>query len=100
MLVYVDIDQTICKTSGTDYTKAEPIYERIKVVNNLYKKGDRVVYWTARGSVTGIDWYDITKKQLESWDAKHHELKMGKPPFDIFIDDKSFNSEIFFNDLI
>ena len=40
----------------------------------------------------GIDWYDITKDQLIAWGAKHHELKLGKPVYDLFIDDKAINS--------
>ena len=49
------------------------------------------MYWTARGSGTGIDWYDVTKKQLKSWGVKHHELRLGKPVYDLFIDDKAMN---------
>tara|TARA_B100000945_G_C20009210_1_gene424670 strand:- start:98 stop:241 length:144 start_codon:yes stop_codon:yes gene_type:complete len=39
---------------------------------------------------TGIDWTEITKKQLKIWGARHHELKMNyKPEFDLIIDDKA-----------
>ena len=58
-------------------------------------KEKNIIYWTARGTVTGIDWKDITEKQLKSWGAKYHELKMGKPAYDLFIDDKNINSERF-----
>ena len=27
-------------------------------------------------------------EQLNKWGAKFHELKMGKPAYDLFIDDK------------
>ena len=37
--------------------------------------------------------YEITKDQLRAWGVKHHELIMGKPHYDIFIDDKAINSE-------
>jgi hypothetical protein len=46
------------------------------------------VYWTARGSRTQTDWYDLTKKQLIEWGVKFHELKVDKPYYDMFIDDK------------
>lgn len=101
MIIYVDIDETICfypdETSGPrDYSGALPLKDRIEKVNSLYEKGNTIVYWTARGTVTGIDWRKLTEKQLENWGAKHHELKMGKPAYDLFIDDKNINSETFF----
>jgi hypothetical protein len=37
------------------------------------------------------DGYEFTKKQLNIWGVKFHELKMGKPSYDILIDDKHFN---------
>ena len=35
--------------------------------------------------------YEFTKKQLKKWKLKYHVLKFGKPSYDIFIDDKSFD---------
>jgi hypothetical protein len=95
MNIYVDIDNTITLTEK-DYDKAIPIKERIEKINNLYDQGNHITYWTARGTVTKIDWFDLTKKQLSKWGAKHHQLLMGKPAFDLFIDDKAFNSENYF----
>ena len=60
--------------------------------------GNTVVYWTARGSVTGIDWKELTRKQLQIWGAKYTELRLNKPNYDIFICDKAINSRDFFND--
>jgi hypothetical protein len=101
MVIYVDIDETICSTCcpDRDYSKAAPIKQRILKINDLYDAGDTIIYWTARGSSTGIDWEITTKEQLEDWGAKHHELKMGKPEYDLFIDDKNINSEVFFKDI-
>ena len=93
MIIYVDIDDTICTTLGTNYQTAVPIKEAIDKVNLLYEAGNIIVYWTARGTVTGIDWRDLTEKQLLSWGAKYTELKMGKPAYDVFIDDKNINSK-------
>lgn len=89
----IDIDGTICTNTDGDYENAEPFFNRIKFVNELYEKGNIVKFFTARGSGTGIDWYKVTKSQLQKWGAKYHELIMGKPEGDIFIDDKAFNSE-------
>jgi len=97
MLIYVDIDETICESpEDRDYTKAQPIKERIEKINKLFDEGNTIVYWTARGTMTGIDWYQVTQKQFEIWGVKYHDLKMGKPAYDLFIDDKNINSEVFF----
>lgn len=96
MIIYVDIDNTIMETKGEDYENSTPIIDRIQKINALYDAGNTIVYWTARGSGSGIDWSELTKKQLDESGTKYHELKMGKPVYDIFIDDKSVNSEIFF----
>lgn len=89
-IIYVDVDETICLTPDSPrvYEKAVPIYENIAKINALYEAGHTIIYWTARGSRSGISWYDLTKKQLESWGAMHHDLKCNKPYYDLFIDDK------------
>ncbi len=87
---YVDIDETICNTpEDRDYTKSEPINEHIGLINRLYDEGNQIVYWTARGCKSGIDWYEHTEKQLKGWGAKYHELRCDKPFYDLFIEDKS-----------
>ena len=97
MIIYVDIDETICITpSDRDYSKATPIVENIEKINKLYDAGNTIVYWTARGSGSGIDWSEVTGKQLHSWGAKHHDYKVGKPTYDLFICDKAVNSQDFF----
>lgn len=96
MNIYVDIDNTITETKGCNYEEATPIYERIKKINKLYDNGNIITYWTARGTVSKIDYYDLTKQQLDKWGAKHHKLLLGKPAFDLFMDDKVFNSDNYF----
>jgi hypothetical protein len=99
MTYYVDIDETICYYEGNrEYPNALPNHKRIKKINALYDEGNTIVYWTARGGTTGIDWTELTQKQLKEWNVKHHELKMWKPSYDLFICDKAVNSERFFND--
>lgn len=91
MNIYVDIDETICMYTGERrYDLAEPILENIKKINILYEEGHDITYWTARGSVTGIDWFDITKTQLDAWGCKYHKLITGqKPAYDLLICDKT-----------
>ena len=93
-VIYVDIDETICETPNPRvYSNAKPIKENIEKINKLYDDGNTIVYWTARGSRTNINWYDLTKKQLNDWGAKHHELRVDKPYYDLFIDDKNMRIE-------
>lgn len=100
MIIYIDIDDTICyydnSNNNLDYNNAKPYKERIQKINKLYNEGNTIVYWTARGTNTGIKWFHITLQQLNLWGCKFHELKMGKPAYDLFIDDKNINSEAYF----
>ena len=97
MKIYVDIDETICTTPGSrDYSEAVPHPERIERINSLFDQGHEIVYWTARGTVTGIDWSEVTRAQFERWGVKYHDLRFQKPAYDLFIDDKNINSDRFF----
>ena len=93
--VLVDIDETICfYPSERKYNLAVPSYENIEKINRLYANGWNVVYWTARGSMSGVDFKDFTKKQLDQWGCKYHDLVTGtdanpKPFYDMVIDDKA-----------
>ena len=94
MKTYVfDIDGTICTNTNGDYKNAKPYIERIHFINKLYDDGNVIKYFTARGSTTGIDWRKLTAKQLKEWNAQYHELILGKPDGDLFIDDKGVNCE-------
>ena len=99
--IYVDIDNTICKTIGMNYADSTPIEDNIKIINTLYDTGNNITYWTARGTKSGIDFRRLTEEQLRKWGVKYHELKMGKPAYDILIDDKAINQikefDFFFN---
>lgn len=91
MNIYVDIDETICFYEGfRHYPDAVPSQENIDKINKLYDEGHTITYWTARGSVTGLDWFEVTKEQLDSWGCKYHYLSVGeKPPYDLLICDKT-----------
>ena len=95
MNIWIDIDDTICyynvENKG-DYNLAIPDYNKINIVNKLYDAGHTITMWTARGTVTGIDWYMVTKTQLDQWNVKYHDLLMGKPAYDLFIDDKALTT--------
>ena len=98
MIIYVDIDETICSSpEDRNYSMASPIVENIKKINKLYDEGNTIVYWTARGTGSGINWRITTEEQFIQWGVKYHDLKFGKPIYDLFVDDKNINSETFFN---
>ena len=91
MKIFVDIDETICKYEDVrEFPLAIPIQENIDKINRLYDEGNEIIYYTARGSVTGLDWFELTKKQLAKWKCKYHHLSVGeKPHYDLLICDKT-----------
>jgi len=86
-----DIDGTLCTNTDGGYELAEPFPEMIAELNRRHAEGHRIVLFTARGSTTGIDWRSVTENQLEKWGVKYHELLLGKPHADVYIDDKAYN---------
>ena len=94
MIYCFDIDGTICTLQkDSRYELAEPFPEALQEVKRLYEAGNKIIFMTARGSVSGKDWTTLTKKQLEEWGFPYHELIMNrKPNADFFIDDKAINA--------
>jgi len=93
---YFDLDNTLCITNGNDYKNSIPIKERIDYVNKLKLDGNTITIWTARGSKSGIDYKELTVNQLSDWNVIYDNLLLGKPDYDIYIDDKSFNVDSYF----
>ena len=100
MKYLVDIDGTICNNTFGDYQNAQPFVDRIEHFNNLFDQGHEIHYWTARGGNSGVDWTILTRQQFAKWHVKHTTLKLGKPAYDIWIDDKAINSEVYYNENI
>ena len=42
MIVYVDLDNTLCITEGTDYKNSKPIVKRIDHINKYYDEGHNI----------------------------------------------------------
>lgn len=104
-MTYVfDIDGTLCNNTNGEYDKAVPFKERIEHVNWLYSNGNRIIIFTARGMKRFVGdtekchryFYEFTYSQLQSWGLNFHQLRMGKPEGDIFIDDKGESDENYF----
>ena len=104
-IICIDLDNTICRTRNNDYKNSKPIKQVISLINNLYEKGHIIKIFTARYMGRSGDnrtkaiklGYKKTIKQLIAWKVKFHILIMGKPSYDILIDDKAigFNRKWF-----
>ena len=93
-----DIDGTIFETpkdefQKPDYKNSYPIPFMIEQVNRLYEEGHYIILHTARGKSSGIDWTELTLRQLKKFKCNYHELMpmFTKPNADILIDDKGVN---------
>ena len=93
MIYCFDLDGTICSVvENSEYYHSIPDKIVVDEINRLYDTGHEIIIMTARGSVSGIDHYDLTEDQLRKWGLKHHKLLMGvKPHAHIFIDDKGLS---------
>jgi hypothetical protein len=107
MQYVIDIDGTICENgdcSSCKYEGSSPLLDRIDKINKLYDDGHTIKYFTARGMGRYKDdvnkakekFYKLTKMQLDLWGCKYHDLILGKPSGDVYIDDKGINSNEFF----
>jgi len=103
MIYCFDLDQTLCNNSNKDYINSYPIVEMIDRVNFLYDEGHYIKIFTARGmskfnkDLDKINdaYLSLTKKSLQDWGVKYHELILGKTSFDYFIDDKNLTIDEF-----
>jgi hypothetical protein len=105
-IIRIDIDETICHYPDGNriYENAIPLSNKIAIFNQLYNDGNTIIYWTARGSGRIIDGKELTdeemderkcylkqlsEEQLNKWNVLRHEIIVGKPAFDLLIDDKA-----------
>ena len=104
-----DIDGTICyKDDDQDYEQSMPYEHRIEFINRLYDDGNEIVFFTARGmgrhnnnaALAIQEFYSLTENQLNSWGVKYHQLILGKPSGDLYVDDKGISDGHFFTNEI
>jgi hypothetical protein len=96
-----DLDNTLCITKKNDYRKAKPKKNVIKLINKLYDNGHIIKIHTSRFmgrnnenvQLAKKQGLSFTKTQLKKWKINYHFLIMGKPSYDIFIDDKNLGFE-------
>lgn len=96
MKIAFDMDNTIF-TQGTPenkYLDSKPVIKNINILNKLSEEHEIYIY-TARH----FNYFQHTKKQLDSSNVKYSGLIMGKFNYDLIIDDKALNSFYLNNNL-
>ena len=91
-----DLDGVICLTRKNNYHKSKPIKKNIQFINKLYKNFNILIF-TSRFMGRNNDninkaykqGYLFTKKQLKKWKVNYTKLILGKPSYDVYIDDKN-----------
>lgn len=77
----VNIDY-ISNTKDQDYLYSTPKYDKIKQLNELYKQGHDIHYWSNRRGIDRYQRYNfLTYRQLNEWKALYCSLSIGKPKF-------------------
>ena len=91
--IYVDIDGVLTnETEGFGsaiYAERTPKQWLINHINNLHEKGHNITLWTARHLEDEKD----TLSWLRKHNVKFHKLILGKPHYDLFIDDHCVHPE-------
>ena len=96
-VICFDLDNVLCRTKESDYKNSKPIKNAIKVVNKLFINGYYIKIFTSRFMGRNNEnvkkakkqGFLFTKRQLKKWGVLYHELILGKPSYDLFIDDKN-----------
>lgn len=86
MRLIIDLDGTICTEEKTfSRSLAKPINGAIKNINDLFSQGHTIIIYSSRS------WqeYEMTVAWLKSFDIKYHQLILGKPVGDLWIDDRA-----------
>lgn len=101
-----DLDGTLCTLTDGFYENARPHVNRIEKVNKLFEAGHHITIYTARGmsryrndsQKSHVLFEELTRNQLINWCVKFHDLFLGKPAGDVYIDDKAINDNDYFRD--
>jgi len=77
-----------------DYKIIEVDKNRIEKLNKLYEEGNEIHVWIED---TTLFLSPILEK-LEKWGCKFNYVKLGKPNYDLIIDEKSEKTSRFFKE--
>jgi hypothetical protein len=88
MQIIIDLDGTICTEEKT-YSRslAIPLDGAIDNINKLYDEGNIIIIYSAR---TWME-FEMTSEWLKKNNIKYHQLVLGKPVGDVWIDDRAIN---------
>ncbi|MDL2304099.1 HAD family hydrolase [Bacteroides sp. OttesenSCG-928-D19] len=97
MQIIIDMDGTICTEERT-YSRslAKPKEGAVDAVNALYKAGHTIIIYSAR---TWME-YEMTVAWLANHNISYHQLILGKPIGDVWIDDRALKFENNWNQLL
>lgn len=86
MQIIIDLDGTIFTEEKTfSRSLAQPLPGAVDNVNALYNQGHTIILYSSRS------WqeYEMTVHWLKHFGIKYHQLYMGKPIGDVWIDDRA-----------
>ena len=92
-----DIDNVLCTTKNSKYWSLKPKIQVVRKINKLYSDGHKIIFFTSRfmGRTNNNTkkaysmGFELTTNHLKKWKVKYHKLIMGKPSYDLIIDDLS-----------
>jgi hypothetical protein len=86
--ICVDIDQTICRSSGPDtYLTADPMPGAKEALTRLRESGWVIVLFTGRH----FNHWQVTVEWLQRHGFTYDQLVFGKPPARYYVDDRAVN---------
>jgi len=86
MQIIVDLDGTLC-TEERQFSRslASPLPGAVEGVNALYRQGHTIIIYSAR---TWAE-FEMTTHWLKTNGFLYHQLMLGKPVGDVWIDDRA-----------
>ncbi len=86
MQIIIDLDGTICDEEKTfSRSLAQPIPGAVECINTLYERGNIIIIFSARSWME----FEMTTAWLKNNSVKYHQLILGKPIGDVWIDDRA-----------
>ena len=90
MQIIIDMDGTICTEERMhSRSMAKPLDNAVESVNSLYDEEHTIIIYSAR---TWME-YEMTVDWLSRHGIKYHQLMLGKPVGDVWIDDRAITCD-------
>lgn len=93
--IVFDLDDTICFCHNRDWENAKPNLDLIRRINKMYNDGWFIHIHSARGQLSGFDYYELVTKWLNDNGVLYHKLQFGKPLAMLYVDDKAISADDF-----